>query len=71
LIHREYSNRQLLIDINLLFSGFNVALADACERAQEQESLFVREIGEAGVLAGAFVDAEERTDISLDSLVSH
>ncbi|HYV05986.1 MAG TPA: MraY family glycosyltransferase [Blastocatellia bacterium] len=71
LIHREYSNRQLLIDINLLFSGFNVALADACERAQEHESLFVREIGEAGVLAGAFVDAEERTDISLDSLVSH
>ena len=70
LIHREYSNRQLLIDINLLFSGFNVALADACERAQAHESSLVRE-KEAGVLAGAFVEAEEITDISLDPLVSH
>jgi len=71
LVHREYSKRPLLIDINLLFSGFNVALADACERAQTRATLFVEEIEEDGILAEAFVETEERADLGLDSLVHH
>jgi UDP-GlcNAc:undecaprenyl-phosphate GlcNAc-1-phosphate transferase len=71
LLHREYSNRPLLIDINLLFSGFNVALADACERAQIRASHYVGELEDDSLLAGAFVDTEERVDVGLDSLVHH
>ena len=71
LIHRQYSNRPLLIDINLLFSGFNVALADACERAQTRPSIFVNEIEDEGLLGTAFIETKERADLALDPLVSH
>jgi hypothetical protein len=54
-----------------LFSGFNVALADACERAQARASLLVEEIDEEDLLPGAFVETEERADLAVDSLVRH
>ena len=69
LLHREYSDRPLLIDINLLFSGFNLALADACGRAQTHTSLLFGELEADSLLPGVFVDTDERADVGLNSLV--
>lgn len=66
LLHREYSQRPLLIDINLLFSGFNMALADACERAETRADRFDKETEENSVPARSFLEPEKAAD--LDSL---
>lgn len=70
LLHREYSQRPLLIDINLLFSGFNKALADACERAETRAGCFATESGEDGVPARVFLEPEKTSDLGLDSIWS-
>ena len=69
LLHREYSGRPLLIDINLLFSGFNVALADACDRAETGAGIFVEDMEDVSMLAGRFLETEKSADLALDSLV--
>jgi UDP-GlcNAc:undecaprenyl-phosphate GlcNAc-1-phosphate transferase len=64
LLHREYSQRPLLIDINLLFSGFNKALAEACERAEIRVGSFATESDEDA----AFLEPEKASDLGLDSV---
>jgi hypothetical protein len=63
LLHRQYSDRPLLIDINLLFSGFNVALADACERAATHAESSI-EIAESNLIPGP-IAAEKSADVGL------
>jgi hypothetical protein len=64
LVHRQYSDRPLLIDINLLFSGFNVALAEACERAATNAESSIEETAESNLIPGA-IAAEKSADLGL------
>lgn len=70
LLHRRYSDRPLLIDINLLFSGFNVALAEACERAATHAESSFEETTESNLIPGAMA-AEKSADVGFDSLARH
>lgn len=45
-LYRVYNGRPLLVDINLLTSGFNTALADAVERVVEQQESLLKELPE-------------------------
>jgi hypothetical protein len=70
LLHRQYSNRPLLIDINLLFSGFDVALAEACERAATHAESSIEETAEGNLIPGA-IAAEKSAEVGFDSLAPH
>lgn len=48
LVHRAYSQRGLQLDINLLTSGFPVALADALDRTLQQSVEMIPQIGHEG-----------------------
>jgi hypothetical protein len=65
LLHRQYSDRPLLIDINLLFSGFNVALAEACERAATHAEYSIEETAESNLIPGAIAAEKSGVELTL------
>jgi hypothetical protein len=63
-VFREYCNRSLMVDINLLITGFHVALTDAVERLLGKAMLELRELNTASnrrLSAGAILESRDQS----------
>ena len=65
-LYRAYSDRSLMVDVNLLISGFRVALAEALRRVVNNSMLRLHELQkktDKRMAAAAMLEAEEPTPI--------
>jgi hypothetical protein len=63
-VFREYCDRSLMVDINLLITGFHVALTDAVERLLGKAMLELRELNTASnrrLSAGAILESRDQS----------